>query len=393
MKNKLVILANLFVLILVIQISSVSATEINVAPKGIPFADSGSSFELLNDGIYPPLPYVEAPPWVFPFPSDESALYAPYNFFTDYGTVPRWIGYDFGTNYDITRVVLLPYVSSTGYPHYYPIDYEVQKSDDGTNWEKIISVTGNNYPVIDQSFPTASARFIRIYVTKAYPAYPPGPDFRLGATEFEVFASLDNTPPAITITGDNPITVEVGSTYADAGATATDDVDGSVSVTTTGTVNTATVGTYTITYTATDSSLNTATSSRMVYVRYAPAGGMCLDKPGHEILQPINKDGNSVFKKGSTVPAKFRVCDSNGNSMETPDIVSSFKLILISGTVVNEVDEDVVSTTPDTAFRWDPTSQQWIFNLNTKNLIASNTYNYRISLNDGTSIDFSFGLK
>ena len=48
--------------------------------------------------------------------------------------------------------------------------------------------------------------------------------------------------------GDNPATVEMGSTYTDAGATA----DGGETVTATGTVDTSTVGTYTITYSATD---------------------------------------------------------------------------------------------------------------------------------------------
>jgi hypothetical protein len=204
----------------------------------------------------------------------------------------------------------------------------------------------------------------------------------------------DITPPVITINKDNPLTAVLGTPYEDGGATATDNSDGTIPVTTSGTVNTASVGTYTVTYTATDNSGNTATASRTANVIYAPAGSMCLDAPGHEILQPINKDGNSVFKKGSTVPAKFRVCDANGNSIGTTGVVSSFKLIQkILGTVINTVNEDVISTTPDMAFRWDSTAQQWIFNINTKNLLASYTYTYRISLNDGTAIDFSFGLK
>jgi hypothetical protein len=52
-----------------------------------------------------------------------------------------------------------------------------------------------------------------------------------------------------------------------------------------------------------------------------------------------------------------------------------------------------VSTTPDAAFRWSATDQQWIFNMNSKALSANKTYYYRITLNDGTSIDFHFGLK
>jgi PKD repeat protein len=209
---------------------------------------------------------------------------------------------------------------------------------------------------------------------------------------FELTVS-DITPPVITINGENPLTAILGAPYADAGATATDNSDGTLPVTTTGAVDTATVGTYTLTYTATDASLNTATASRTVKVIYAPAGSMCLGKPGHEILQPINNDGSSTFKKGSTVPAKFRVCDSNGNSIGTSVLVSSFKLIKKVYGTVNEVNEDVISTTPDTAFRLDTTDQQWIFNINTKSLLASYTYTYRISLNDGTYIDFTLGLK
>jgi hypothetical protein len=55
--------------------------------------------------------------------------------------------------------------------------------------------------------------------------------------------------------------------------------------------------------------------------------------------------------------------------------------------------EDVVSTTPDTTFRWDSTDRQWIFNVNTKNLNANATYLYSINLNDTTVIPFRYGLK
>jgi hypothetical protein len=127
-------------------------------------------------------------------------------------------------------------------------------------------------------------------------------------------------------------------------------------------------------------------------VSYA-SGGMCLDNLGHQILQPVDADGSSVFKQKSTVPAKFRVCDANGASIGTPGVVASFKLIqTISGTVT-DVDEAVDSTTPDNAFRWDPSAQQWIFNMNTKSLSAGKTYVYRIVLNDQSNIDFRFGLK
>jgi hypothetical protein len=60
-------------------------------------------------------------------------------------------------------------------------------------------------------------------------------------------------------------------------------------------------------------------------------------------------------------------------------------------------DEDVYSTTPDTAFRWDSTGQQWIFNQSTKNNgtlnLTSTTYYFGIHLNDGSWIYFQYGLK
>jgi hypothetical protein len=124
------------------------------------------------------------------------------------------------------------------------------------------------------------------------------------------------------------------------------------------------------------------------------SSGTCLGAPGHSILQPINADGTSVFKQKSTMPAKFRVCDANGNSIGSPCVVSSFRLVqIVSGLVPTLVDEPVDSTTPDTAFRWSATDQQWIFNINTKNLSANTTYVYRITLNDGSTIDFRLGLK
>jgi hypothetical protein len=154
------------------------------------------------------------------------------------------------------------------------------------------------------------------------------------------------------------------------------------------------VGTYTVLAAyAGNANYRPASSTKTVTVTYAP-GGACNGEAGHAILQPINPDGSSVSKQGSTVPAKFRVCDASGHSIGTPGVVASFNLIQrISGTVVNAVNETVVSTTPDTAFRWDSTAQQWIFNINTKSLSSNATYVYLITLNDGTTIQFQFGLR
>jgi hypothetical protein len=77
----------------------------------------------------------------------------------------------------------------------------------------------------------------------------------------------DVTPPAITLNGLGTIHIVVGETYNEEGATAADDVDGSVAVVVSGSVDTATPGTYTISYDASDAANNHAvTVTRTVYV-------------------------------------------------------------------------------------------------------------------------------
>ena len=159
------------------------------------------------------------------------------------------------------------------------------------------------------------------------------------------------------------------------------------------TVHLVSVGTCTITANQSGNSnyLGATPVSQSFKVLYASVG-TCNGDAGHAILQPINSDGTSVFKQGSTVPAKFRVCDANGVSIGQPGVVASFAATGMKG-VVTGVNEQIVSTTPDTAFRWDATGQQWIFNISTKNLAAGWTYSYVITLNDGSTITFRFGLK
>lgn len=73
-----------------------------------------------------------------------------------------------------------------------------------------------------------------------------------------------NTPPTITLNGDDQMTIECGTPFTDPGATAA-VCGGSVPVTTSGTVDIHTPGTYTITYTATANNLTT-TAHRTVTV-------------------------------------------------------------------------------------------------------------------------------
>ena len=236
-----------------------------------------------------------------------------------------------------------------------------------------------------------------------YPIVPAlvDPDSKLGNyTVTSINGTLTINPAPLTITADdktkilnapNPAFTATYSGFVLGEGPSV--LSGTLSCTTTA-VTTSPVGSYPITCSG-----QTSTNYAITYVAgtlhviFAP-GGLVDGEPSHVILQPVAADGSSVFKAGRTVPLKFRVGDVNGNSIGTPGTIASFRIIdVITGTVTTPVDLPPSSTTPDTSFRFDPTAQQWIFNLNTSGLSVGSTYVFRIGLADGSNIDFQFGLR
>ena len=97
----------------------------------------------------------------------------------------------------------------------------------------------------------------------------------------------DTTPPVITLLGDASINIDQGSTYEDAGATATDNVDGDLtsSIVVGGLPDTNVPGEYTITYNVTDSAGNAATEvTRTVSVVFNPEGTFYLANEANKYL-------------------------------------------------------------------------------------------------------------
>lgn len=76
----------------------------------------------------------------------------------------------------------------------------------------------------------------------------------------------DTTAPVVTLTGSASISLTVGDSFTDPGATALDIVDGTTPVIITGSVDTGTAGTYTLTYTSTDTAGNIDSTTRSVIV-------------------------------------------------------------------------------------------------------------------------------
>jgi hypothetical protein len=88
----------------------------------------------------------------------------------------------------------------------------------------------------------------------------------------------------------------VGDTFTDPGATAVDNIDGSVVVVASGSIDTSTAGTYTITYTAKDAANNSASATRTVNVKSVqlPAD-VCANIEGNQVSIPegYHQDGNN----------------------------------------------------------------------------------------------------
>ncbi len=149
---------------------------------------------------------------------------------------------------------------------------------------------------------------------------------------------VDTTAPAITLLGNDPETVEYGTPYTDAGATALDGYDGDVtgSISTAGSVDINTIGQYTITYDVTDRSGNVATTvSRVVNVvdtaapavtllgssplafeygtPYTDAGATASDGYDGDITGSISTAGSVDINTIGQYTITYDVTDSSGN--------------------------------------------------------------------------------
>jgi hypothetical protein len=219
--------------------------------------------------------------------------------------------------------------------------------------------------------------------------WAPGDTFPIGTTTVTCSAAdkagnkADNTF-AITVADDKapvvsvPAGVTVAATSARgavvnyANATATDNVDGSVPATclpASGSV--FPLGTTTVTCAAKDKAGNQDAKTFTVSVTTAWSG----------VLQPVNADGSSVFKLGSTVPVKFAL---TGASAGVKDLAARLYYARVGSAGTGTYDEATSTSAATTGnlFRYDATANQYIFNLGTKTL-SSGTYTLRIDLGDG----------
>ncbi|HYI32661.1 MAG TPA: PxKF domain-containing protein, partial [Glaciibacter sp.] len=181
----------------------------------------------------------------------------------------------------------------------------------------------------------------------------------------------------------------VGSVPA-ATCTATDSFSGVASCTVTVTGGNAKgVGTFTYTATAVDRAGNTTTISGTYRVVYKFSG----------FLQPINDTAHqvgastSIFKAGSTVPVKFQLRNASGALMQAA--TAPVWMTPVKGSAMSvPVDETVYSPAGDsgTAFRYDATAQQYIYNWKTGST-GGNYWRIGVTLDDGQTYYTNIGLR
>ncbi|WP_217593807.1 immunoglobulin-like domain-containing protein [Cohnella sp. GbtcB17] len=148
---------------------------------------------------------------------------------------------------------------------------------------------------------------------------------------------VDTKAPVLALLGADPLELEVGSSFADPGATALDAVDGdqTAEIAVSGTVDATKTGTYTLTYRVSDASGNEATAIRTVKVvdtkapvlallgadplelevgsPFADPGATALDAGDGDLTADIEASGTVDATKVGSYTLTYRVSDASGN--------------------------------------------------------------------------------
>jgi pimeloyl-ACP methyl ester carboxylesterase len=213
--------------------------------------------------------------------------------------------------------------------------------------------------------------------------------------------SLPTPKPPLTVTANNK-TIMLGASIPSLtatlsgfqnGDTATSSVTGSPGCTTTATMASP-VGVYPITCT-----IGTLLSDKYNFTAFATSTLTIIYK-WSGFLQPINDvaynptQSMSVFRGGSTVPVKFQLKNTSGTSVQA--FTAPIWLTPQKGSVMSaSIDESTYSdpATSGTIFKWDSTSQQYIYNWSTKGLTVGYWYRIYVKLEGGTVQSVVVGVR
>ncbi len=197
----------------------------------------------------------------------------------------------------------------------------------------------------------------------------PGATNSLGANKALV---IDTTAPEITLVGNDIETIEVGATYTEQGATATDNYDTTPTVVVGGdTVDTSIVDTYTVTYNVSDSNGNTAVQvTRTVSVEDTTAPEITLVGSDSETIEV----GTTYTEQGATATDNYDTTPTvvvGGDTVDTSTVDTytvTYNVSDASGNAAAELTRTVTVTEvlglDSTEINWvsiypNPTASKW----------------------------------
>jgi hypothetical protein len=271
---------------------------------------------------------------------------------------------------NVPATIAVEATSQAGAPVWYPIPTATDTSNQGVNVE---------------CFPRANATFPLGTTTVACSASDVFG--HMSTAQFNVIVHDTHGPIFTNIPANITTPANGNGNYGTASftpPTATDQVDGVRPVTCTpGSGSVFQLGTTTVTCTSADHLGNTASVSFTVTITEV------FQWSG--VLQPINSDGSSVFKQGSTIAVKFVL---TGPSAGITNLTATLSVALISNNVAGPVNEATSTSTADSGntFRYDAASGQYIFNLSTKKMTVG-TWQLIINLGDGALHTVNISLR
>lgn len=130
-----------------------------------------------------------------------------------YGTTmpdPQYVGYNFGAKKTFNTLVAYSVATNT-----FPIDFEIQVSDNGTDWSTVLTKT--NYEVVGTTaylpqtftFESQNAQYVRLYATKLN--YD-GAHYAMKLTEVEVYNITETVEEPENLAAGKPVTSDSAHT-------------------------------------------------------------------------------------------------------------------------------------------------------------------------------------
>ena len=111
--------------------------------------------------------------------------------------------------------------------------------------------------------------------------------------------------------------------------------------------------------------------------------------------QPINPDGSTIIKAGQTIPVKISLTDCSSAVVSTAILEISVEKVPdgVTGSIEETVDDAGNSNSSGTVFRYDQEDQQYIYNLKTKGMESSSTYQITATAENGQKASVEFSVK